>query len=252
MGTDLDQYVHPDRISSQLICPICTQVLKNPVQTSTDHLFCEDELLEWMTRSNICPVSKQVLDPEKITKPSRIITNMLAELEIFCPNKSEGCPWSGPHERLDNHVSSCEYRPRTLLFAELKVMMDRNKELEVTNSQLEARNELLNEENVFLKGLVEDYQHRLRVFHALLPTESRPLNAFEGDDNSVFLETPLDESICEGDDLKGDDAGNISFSSDRSNDFISSDVERLRKLRALRSLQQEFEADAKAAAYRRK
>lgn len=59
-----------------------------------DHLFCEDELLEWMSRFDInqslCPITKNVLDPTMIRKPSRIIINMLNELEMYCSNKCNG------------------------------------------------------------------------------------------------------------------------------------------------------------------
>lgn len=226
MGTDLEQYVHPDRISSQLICPICTQVLKNPVQTSTDHLFCEDELLEWMARSNLCPVSKQVLDPEKITKPSRIILNMLAELEIYCTNKCEGCTWSGSYEHLQKHLANCTFRPRSELYVEIKMLSDRIVHLESIYSQLESRHDHVIEENGYLKDLVEEYRQRLRIFHALLPSESRPACAFEGD-----------ESFVEGEsELYTDDAKDSSYVSDRSHSDTQTDVDRLRKLRTLRSL----------------
>jgi FtsZ-binding cell division protein ZapB len=225
MGTDLDQYVHPDRISSQLICPICTQVLKNPVQTSTDHLFCEDELLEWMSRSSICPVSKQVLDPSKIKKPSRIILNMLAELEIYCTNKNEGCNWSGQHERLENHLVTCTYRPRSVLQAEIQALNERIIELQSALEQSEERNDMLAMENTVLKGLVEDYQQRLRVFHALLPSENRPQFAFEGD-----------ESFVEESEYFGEDSKDSPLSPERSMD--RTDAERLRTIRALRSLQE--------------
>lgn len=33
MGIESVEFVHPDRISSQLICPICTLVLEHPVLT---------------------------------------------------------------------------------------------------------------------------------------------------------------------------------------------------------------------------
>ena len=39
MGRDFDLFVYPDRISSQLICPICTLVLNKPVQTPTGILI---------------------------------------------------------------------------------------------------------------------------------------------------------------------------------------------------------------------
>ncbi len=112
MGTDPDLFVHPERISSQLICPICTQVLENPVQTVNDHLYCEDELIEWMSRHDIplCPVTHEELKPDDIRKPSRIIINMLAELERYCPNKENGCEWIGSNEQVNTHIKTCNKR----------------------------------------------------------------------------------------------------------------------------------------------
>ena len=90
MGLDNDQFVHPERISSQLICPICTQVLDNPVQTPTDHLFCEDELLEWLSRSTMCPATNTPLDPDSIlTKLSKTsVSEMQKETNYTTSNNS--------------------------------------------------------------------------------------------------------------------------------------------------------------------
>ena len=119
---DPDLYVHPERISRELICPICTQVLDNPVQTADDHLFCEDELLEWMSRSNepTCPVSNKKLDPDAIRKPSRIILNMLAELERYCPNRCDGCEWRGESEHLAKHMKECMFRNKEDMMKEIR------------------------------------------------------------------------------------------------------------------------------------
>lgn len=256
MGTDLDCYVHPDRISSQLICPICTQVLKNPVQTSTEHLFCEEELLEWMSRSSLCPVTKRVLDPEKIAKPSRIILNMLAELEVYCSNKAEGCTWTGAHEHLASHLNSCTFKPRALLLEEVTRLAGALEDNITYSRQLEARTELLVEENVMLKDLVRDYQQRLRIFHALLSPEHRPTHAFEGDSYGESDDASgLDDSTYSVNDAEeGNETEEANFrklyhrdnTSHRSTPTASSlsDAARLQKLRALQSLSQ-LEADTK-------
>lgn len=180
MGRDLAQFVHPERISSQLICPICTLVLLNPVQTATDHLFCEDELLEWMTRSNMCPVTKTVLDPAQIRKPSRIILNMLAELEVRCSFYEEGCKWTGPQDLLQNHVDCCEFRPSKIVMKELQETKQRAMDLESKierlmqdNSCLADRLSELIEENEDLRHRVVEYQHQVRVYEAFVPVASR-------------------------------------------------------------------------------
>ena len=41
-------------------------MVENPVQTPTEHLFCEDELLEWLVQSTICPVTNTPLDASTI------------------------------------------------------------------------------------------------------------------------------------------------------------------------------------------
>jgi hypothetical protein len=179
MGRDLDSFLHPERISSQLICPICTLVLHNPVQTATEHLFCEDELLEWLTRSSQCPVTKRVIDPSEIRRPGRIILNMLAELEVYCKNRSRGCNWTGPCDGSDRHHRSCSFRPADELLEELKgkeakihELQQRVTELESENVVLTDKHSTLLQENDDLQEQLLICQQRLRVYEALVPTAS--------------------------------------------------------------------------------
>ncbi|CAM9773690.1 unnamed protein product, partial [Heterosigma akashiwo] len=103
MGVDLAVFVHPDRISPQLLCMICNEVLEKPVQTPCDHLFCEDELSDWLSRRETCPADENPLKTGETCKASRIITNMLGELERYCSFKDKGCSWTSPSERLKSH-----------------------------------------------------------------------------------------------------------------------------------------------------
>jgi hypothetical protein len=41
MGIDIEDFVHPEHISPELICQICQGVVDRPVQTPSEHLFCE-------------------------------------------------------------------------------------------------------------------------------------------------------------------------------------------------------------------
>lgn len=213
MGRDQDQFVHPERISSQLICPICTQVLLKPVQTSTEHLFCEDELLEWMTRSNLCPITKNVLDPKSIRKPGRIIMNMLAELEIYCGNRKEGCNWQGTQDLLETHLEQCQYRPRNLLLEELNKKQQEIEGLQRLLDEWEIKYDELNEENINLKQQVLEYQQRLRVFLALVPGQG-------GKESQGINDA----------DYSPDDEANSQ------NIWSISDAERLRNIRSLKTL----------------
>lgn len=174
MGTDPDLFVHPERISNQLICPICTQVLENPVQTPTEHLFCEDELIEWMARSTrpLCPVTNEVLEPDKIRKPSRIILNMLGELQRYCPNKEEGCDWVGNNEHLGTHLESCTKRDRVEMQKEIKKKDEKIKSLRRKCESLEKQ---LNESlagNQDMREQLMIYKRKLRVYDAFFAEES--------------------------------------------------------------------------------
>lgn len=194
-GLDLDQFVHPERISSQLICPICTQVLDRPVQTATEHLFCEDELLEWMTRSDLCPITKTKLDPSQIRKPGRIVLNMLAELEMYCKNRPHGCTWTGSREHLLKHQELCTCRSKEELLQELKEKDDKLSMLSDRVDNLTNRNMSLEEENIVLREKIEEYQHRIRVFHALIPHTFQTSLSQEEDgrmDNAYELRTFAD------------------------------------------------------------
>jgi len=184
MGLETDLLVHPERLSPQLICPICTQVLRNPVQTPSDHLFCEDELLEWMTISSFCPVTKLQLLAQDIKKPSRIILNMLAELEIFCPNKVNGCKWIGLNEQMSLHLLTCDNKGPDELKRDIIEKDNRILDLLGRVEILELKCVELDEENRHLKEIISENNRKLRIFNAL--TESKQTELISSHSKSSY------------------------------------------------------------------
>lgn len=189
-GTETEAFVHPERISSQLICPICTMVLENPVQTPTDHLFCEDELLEWMSRSTMCPVTNTPLDADSIRKPSRIILNMLAELERFCPNKGQGCDWIGENEHLASHISCCPKRPREQLLREIREKDEKIKSLRSRLAQSEKKCTEFMESNDELSIRIAACECKLKVYDAFFK-QSETSDHVRGDSKRDDTESVL-------------------------------------------------------------
>ena len=176
MGLDAEEFVHPERISSYLFCAICTQVLENPVQTPTEHLFCEDELLEWMSRSSLCPATNTPLAPDSIRRPSRIILNMLAELQRYCPNRGEGCTWVGDNEHCSSHTQSCSFRPRLQLAADLDAAQAKISRLREKLSKAEKKIEILTAANADLAHVNAINERKLRVYSAFLEAkDDQPL-----------------------------------------------------------------------------
>lgn len=71
-GLDLDVFVHPSHISKNFLCPITQTVFENPVVTPCEHMFCEDALLEWLSRGNDkCPVCNRNVNAREVKKASR-------------------------------------------------------------------------------------------------------------------------------------------------------------------------------------
>ena len=168
MGVEAGEFVHPERISSELLCPICACVLENPVQTPSEHLFCEDELLEWMIQSDVCPVTKNKLNPDDIKKPGRIIANMLGELERYCPNRVDGCEWQGKNYSCPAHFKTCPYKPREQMSQEMAAKDASIEKLRARNERLQSTVDSLERRNHDLSSQVDMLSKKLKVYDAFL------------------------------------------------------------------------------------
>jgi hypothetical protein len=91
-----------------MLHPVTPHML--PTAPTTPACRSEDELLEWfLTSTTKCPLDNTPLDPSRITKPSRIVMNMLGELRRKCSHHARGCAWTGELERAEAHerVRAC-------------------------------------------------------------------------------------------------------------------------------------------------
>ncbi|CAB4035914.1 E3 ubiquitin- ligase NRDP1 [Paramuricea clavata] len=100
-------------VDKNFFCPICTDVLKDPVQCYNQHLFCRACITEHLKNSQTCPVCMEKLTEEALSKPPRIVTNILDGLMINCEHKERGCVELVELGLLETHISVCEYKPVT-------------------------------------------------------------------------------------------------------------------------------------------
>ena len=100
------------KVDIKLQCSVCLRVLKDPVQCPKEHYFCRS-CIQRNLRHNAetCPVCKHPLTEETLTKPPRILTELLENLMIRCDYERRGCQELIKLEFLDRHVSSCGYSP---------------------------------------------------------------------------------------------------------------------------------------------
>jgi hypothetical protein len=63
-------------------------------------------------------MTKVALSSKNITKPGRLVLNILAELFRFCPNI--GCSWRGQNGLYGGHCKSCEFQSKGDVFVKLE------------------------------------------------------------------------------------------------------------------------------------
>ena len=109
-GYEEERFEH--EVDSRLLCPICSNVLKDPVQCQNEHYSCRSCIKKHLhENSETCPVCQNYLTEETLTKPPRLLTNMLECLKIFCDHANRGCRGLIKLEFLHQHVKSCGYSP---------------------------------------------------------------------------------------------------------------------------------------------
>ena len=87
----------------ELKCPICLELVSDPVQTSCGHLFCGKCIKETKT----CPVDRKQFTSHKDNYNDRRVRN----LKVKCPNKRRGCQWLGDLGGAARHTGeNCYYQ----------------------------------------------------------------------------------------------------------------------------------------------
>ena len=79
-----------------LKCPVCLQLVSDPVQTSCGHLFC-DECMEGI---DVCPVDGL----DFTLTPDHLNDARVCNFKVKCPQKENGCQWQGRLGDIDKHI----------------------------------------------------------------------------------------------------------------------------------------------------
>ncbi|XP_031828418.1 E3 ubiquitin-protein ligase NRDP1 elgi isoform X2 [Nomia melanderi] len=140
MGFDLTRF--QGEVDQELICPICSGVLEDPVQApECEHTFCRTCITEWIKRQAICPLDRTPIASEQLRAAPRILRNLLARLCISCDNIMEGCQVIIKFDSLLSHLEHCEYKPERPMLCEqgCSLVIPRN-ELKDHNCVKELRN----------------------------------------------------------------------------------------------------------------
>ena len=87
----------------ELKCPICLELVYDPVQTSCGHLFCGKCIKE----TKICPLDRKKCTSHLDNYNDRRVCN----LKVKCPNKGRDCQWQGDLGGAARHTEvDCKYQ----------------------------------------------------------------------------------------------------------------------------------------------
>lgn len=111
MGYDIQRF--EGEVDEELMCPICHQVLEDPLQVpQCEHAFCSACIKEWLARNDSCPVDRTAVTSEQLKPVPRILRNLLARLKISCGNKNHGCNAVVKLDALRQHLEECMHNPK--------------------------------------------------------------------------------------------------------------------------------------------
>ena len=107
MGYDLNRF--EGDVDEELICPICSGVLEDPVQAPIcEHAFCIACINEWLNHQATCPVDRQSITSVDLKPVPRILKNLLSRLTIKCTNADFGCTSLLKLDVLNHHLTECQ------------------------------------------------------------------------------------------------------------------------------------------------
>ena len=88
-----------------LQCPVCFEIVLEPVQTSCGHLFCK-KCVKGVTR---CPVCRK----QFTSVPDHFNNRRARSLRVKCPFTANGCKWVGDLGDVGDHEAArCEFKPK--------------------------------------------------------------------------------------------------------------------------------------------
>ena len=98
------EFVDTDkRYLDELKCPICLELVCDPLQTSCGHIFCG----KCITETQTCPVDREQFTFHKDNYNDRRVCNF----KVKCPNKRRGCQWQGDLGGATRHTDvNCDYQ----------------------------------------------------------------------------------------------------------------------------------------------
>lgn len=163
MGFEVARF--KEEVDEELLCPICSGVLEDPVQALCEHAFCMSCISMWLSRQPTCPIDRQPILQSQLKPVPRILRNLLARLYIACDNAGHGCTVVVKLDLLAAHLLECDHNPKK------PVPCEQGCGQTIPKDELKDHNCVRE-----LRSLVDSQQQRLCDCHVELTEQKMQLN----------------------------------------------------------------------------
>ena len=108
------------RLEDKYLCPVCQNVLQQPLQTECGHRLCKACVLELCQKRAApvrCPVNEVDCTDLSISAnnltvfPDHGAKREIKNLKVFCANRNNGCTEQMKWDQLEKHVQKCPVTP---------------------------------------------------------------------------------------------------------------------------------------------
>ena len=96
-------------VSERFHCPICFQVLKDPVMCKNQHCYCSSCIKKYLEDKASCPTCRVPLSVDTLSDAPRLVRDYLSELNIRCDFYDRGCCEMVQVGQLKRHVARCGF-----------------------------------------------------------------------------------------------------------------------------------------------
>ncbi|CAB4039003.1 RING finger 151-like [Paramuricea clavata] len=182
-GYELERFQSP--VNRRYYCPICLNVLKDPFMCRNEHPFCRDCIIRHLTNDQRCPACMDELTLDTLTKPSRLLTELLSELRIRCEFVERGCEEFVQLQYLEKHVEKCGYAPVPCSNEGCQLEVNRHdliyhESLDCEERQLKCHNcERLSEDVAILKQKVTRMEKKFDITSKSVAAVEEKLASFQ-------------------------------------------------------------------------
>lgn len=161
MGVPDEELADPGAVPEDLRCPLCFQVLQDPVEgRCCQNPFCRPCLSEALGRDQRCPLCRGGMHVEDMQVAHRTIRTRLGMLMRRCPRP--GCSWTGLLEApLDHDCLPVRLEQALAENVDLEGKLAKNRELEV---KLEEKERELESEMQQKDAKISELEGRLAEF----------------------------------------------------------------------------------------